>query len=122
MNLRWLAIVVILFAAIPAAAQETPKTQTLQTNKEKISYGIGVDAGKSLKNRDLDIDIELVIKGLRDAYFGKELLISENEIRTVLTAFQKELMEKRAAEAKIAAEKNKKDGEAFLAKNKSRGR
>ena len=119
MNLRWLAIVAILSAAVPAAAQEAQEKQALQTKKEKVSYGIGVDAGKSFRNQKLDIDIELMIKGLRDAYSGNELLIPETEIRAVLTAFQKELVEQRAAETKMAAEKNKKEGEAFLAKNKT---
>jgi FKBP-type peptidyl-prolyl cis-trans isomerase len=117
MNLKWLAIVIMLFAAASAGAQEP---QPLQSQKEKISYAIGIDVARSYQSRKLDIDIELVIKAIRDVYSGGKPLLSDEEVRTTLTAYQKELMDKQAEAAKIAADKNKKEGEAFLAENKTK--
>ncbi len=120
MNLKWLALVIAFFAATTAAAQQAQEPPPLQTQKEKVSYAIGIDVAKSYKARKLDIDIDLVIRAIKDVYSENKLLMTDEEVRTVLTAYQKELLDKRSEELKIAAEKNKKEGEAFLAANKAR--
>jgi len=48
------------------------------------------------------------------------MLMTEEEIRESLSALQKELMEKQAEKTKLMGEKNKKEGEAFLAENKKK--
>ena len=47
-------------------------------------------------------------------------MLSEEEMRTVMTAFQKEMAAKQAEMMKSQGEKNKKEGEAFLAENKKK--
>jgi len=131
MNLKWLALLAICLMASQAGAQETPpaekkespetqQSSVLQTQKEKISYGIGVNAAQGFKNRKMDLDLEALIKGLRDGFAGNHFLISEEEIRKVLTDYQQELAARDAAEKKALAEKNKQEGEAFLAENKKK--
>lgn len=117
---KFLAIVLVLFAASQVRAQETEEATALKTQKERLSYAIGVNAAKNLKNMGSDLDLEVVIRALRDEYSGGELLISEKEIRDILTAYQKEMLEKQAAASKALAEKNKKEGDAFLAENKTK--
>ena len=117
MDMKWPAIVIMFFVATPTRAQEA---QALQTQKEKISYGIGVDAARNFKRMELDLDLEMVIKGLRDGYSGGKLLMTDDEIRKTLTAYQQELLQKQAQALKVAGEKNKKEGEAFLAENKTK--
>jgi FKBP-type peptidyl-prolyl cis-trans isomerase FklB len=51
---------------------------------------------------------------------GKKAAMSEQEMRETLMALQQELATKRNAQMKELAEKNKKDGEAFLAENKTK--
>ena len=46
--------------------------------------------------------------------------MTEQEMKETLAGLQKELMEKQAERAKLLAEKNKKEGEAFLAANKTK--
>jgi FKBP-type peptidyl-prolyl cis-trans isomerase len=110
----------MLFPTAQLSAQEAQEEANLKTQKERLSYSIGVNAGKSLKSMEIDLDLELVIQALRDAYSGSELLMSEEEIRNVLTAYQKERLEKQAEATKLLAEKNKKEGDAFLAENKTK--
>jgi len=117
MNFKWLAIALLLFAAAPIHAQEQ---QALTTQKEKIGYAIGVDAARNFKRLGLDFDLETLIKALHDVYSGNKLLMSDEEMRTVMTAYKKEIEQKQADAAKIAAEKNKKEGDAFLAANKAK--
>jgi FKBP-type peptidyl-prolyl cis-trans isomerase len=119
-NLKYLIIVSMLFPTAQLSAQEAQEEANLKTQKERLSYSIGVNAGKSLKSMEIDLDLELVIQALRDAYSGSELLMSEEEIRNVLIAYQKERLEKQAEATKLLAEKNKKEGDAFLAENKTK--
>lgn len=120
MNLKPLVILLMLIAATQVSAQETQEKTMLKTRKEQLSYAIGVNAGKSLKGLEIDLDVELAIQALRDAYSGSKLLMSEKEISDALNAFQKERLEKQAAETKLLAEKNKKEGDAFLEENKKK--
>jgi FKBP-type peptidyl-prolyl cis-trans isomerase FklB len=94
--------------------------KTLQTTKEKQGYSIGVDMGNRLKSNALDIDSDSLAQGLKDALSGGKLLLTEQEMKETLAGLQKELMEKQAERTKQIAEKNKKEGEAFLAENRKK--
>jgi len=92
----------------------------LKSQKDKVSYSIGLDIGKSLKRQSIDVEENLLIQGLKDALSGRKQLLNDEEAREVLTAYQKELVAKHTEEARIAGEKNKKEGEEFLAENKKK--
>jgi FKBP-type peptidyl-prolyl cis-trans isomerase len=121
-NRKWLGITLMVFVASAATAQENQKTQqqVLKTQREKISYAIGVNAARNLKRMGVDLDLEVLIKALRDVYSDNELLVTEAELRAILDSYKQELTKKAAEEAKNLAEKNKKEGEAFLATNKQK--
>ena len=93
----------------PAAAEKT--------DKKKVSYGIGVDIGRNFKRLALDLDLDILTKGLKDAYTGKKLSIPDNELRNIMSAYQNELKEKQTAAIKNTGEANQKAGDAFLADN-----
>jgi len=118
MKLRWLAAAAAaLLLAGHASAEDTPK---LTNQKDKVSYSIGMDIGENLKKQSVDVDIDLLAKGVRDAMAGGETLLSAEEARETLVALQQELREKALERRKQDAEKNKKEGEAFLAENKTK--
>jgi FKBP-type peptidyl-prolyl cis-trans isomerase FklB len=96
-------------------AQDAP---VLKTEKERLSYAMGMDLGKQLRSRSVDIDPALFAKALEDALSGGKTLLTDAEAKAALAAFQKAIMAKQAAAAKVAGEKNKAGGEAFLAANK----
>lgn len=95
----------------------------LTTPKQRVSYSIGVNIGGNLKRQEMDIDAKALVAGISDAIAGKTVL-SEAEMREVMTAFQQEMETKMAAKenareeqnAKVAPE-NLKKGEEFLAAN-----
>jgi FKBP-type peptidyl-prolyl cis-trans isomerase FklB len=107
-------------AAPQLGAQETQEDKILKTEKEKISYVIGVNAVRNFESRGDDFDLEMVIRGLRDAYSGKKLLLSEKECNEILDAYRKKQLLKQIEATKNAGEKNKKEGDAFLEQNKAR--
>ncbi len=115
MKMRFVpALCMVMIAAQAGAADKAQ----LKTDKDRNSYVIGIDIGNSLKQQPLELDAELIGRGIKDALAGAQLLLSEQELKDALTALQKELMAKQQAMAKEKGEKNKKEGEAFLAKNK----
>ena len=105
----------LLTAQVNAAEQPALKTQ-----KEKRSYGIGVDMSRNFKKQGVDFDTEALLKGFRDESSGKKLRMTEEEMRATLSAYQQELMQKRTQAMRAAAEENKKIGEAFLEENKKK--
>jgi FKBP-type peptidyl-prolyl cis-trans isomerase FklB len=113
MKLRLIAILGVLFLVSQAHAQEN---LVLKNQKEKMSYIIGMDIGNNLKKQGIDIDTNIFIKGIKDAFTNAKSLLSEQEIRETMTAFQKEMQAKQEEIGK----KNKKEGEAFLAENKKK--
>jgi FKBP-type peptidyl-prolyl cis-trans isomerase len=108
-----LLIYSVLYFAGSLNAQETP---TLKTEKDKISYGIGVGYLRNLQRQGIEYDLEMIVKGLRDASSGK-ILLAEEELQKTMNAFQAELQKKFQDAQKATAEKNKKAGDGFLAEN-----
>jgi FKBP-type peptidyl-prolyl cis-trans isomerase FklB len=93
---------------------------TLTTQKEKVSYAIGMQIGKNLTREGVDIDTAIFLRGLVDVVAGGKPLMTDEEARTVIQMLQQETMAKREAEMKVHGEANKKEGEAFLAENKKK--
>ena len=100
----------------PAAEQSAPAAAG-KVDKKKVSYGIGVDIGRNFKRLGLDLDLDVLTKGLKDANAGNKLDMSEDELRAVMSAYKTEMMQKQAEAIKSIGETNKKAGEAFLAEN-----
>jgi FKBP-type peptidyl-prolyl cis-trans isomerase FklB len=92
----------------------------LKNYKDKVSYIIGIDIGKNLKNQSIDIDPDILARGIKDAISGKKPLMTEQEVQETTAAFQKEMTAKQTELIKKVGEKNRKEGEAFLAENKQR--
>ncbi len=90
--------------------------QDLKSQKEKMSYIIGMDIGKNLKNQSVDIDQAALGKGIKDALSGGKSSLTDEETRETMAAFQKEMI----AKAQALGEKNKKEGAVFLGENKKK--
>ncbi|MGB9716026.1 MAG: FKBP-type peptidyl-prolyl cis-trans isomerase [Thermodesulfovibrionales bacterium] len=117
MRLRWLVVLGIIFFVSQAFAGEK---LILKDNKDKVSYSMGVRVGNSLKRESIDINQDAFIQGFKDELSGHKKLMTDQEVNETLMNFQKEMMAKEAARLKELGEKNKKEGEAFLAENKNK--
>ena len=106
MKLRVIVALGILFLVSQVNAQEK---LVLKNQKEKVSYIIGTDIGGNLKRQSIDIDPNILARGVQDALSGANPLLSKEEIQETMVAFQKEMMEKQ-----------KQRGEAFLSENKKK--
>lgn len=114
----WIAGLIVLGLSGPQ--QATQQKTVLKTQKEKVSYSIGLDIGRNFMERGIDINTDLLLQGIKDAFSGATPSMTDSEMREVMTAFQTEMMAKMEAASKKAAEKNKKEGETFLVENKKK--
>jgi FKBP-type peptidyl-prolyl cis-trans isomerase len=109
MRLLFIALLGLSITLPLRAADENP----FKSPKEKASYALGMNIGKQLRQMDAEVDTEVYMKALKEALSGGKLLLTDEQVRETLMAWQTELRTK-------SLEKNKKDGEAFLAQNKKK--
>ena len=114
---RWTVVLGIALLTLPAAAQDSPH---FKTPKEKLSYALGMEIGNGFRKQALDLDPAIVNQGFADAFSGGKTLLSEDEMRAVLTSAKQDYQKKQAALRAEKAQESLKQGEAFLAANKSK--
>lgn len=117
MKFRLGVILCIVFVASLVHAEEK---SAVTSKKDKLSYSIGMNIGHDLKRQSIDIDPDMLAKGLKDAFSGGQTLMTEDEARQTLADFQKEMVAKQQESMKVTGEKNRKEGEAFLSANKKK--
>ena len=101
-----------LALAINLGAAEEPKP--LSTQKEKASYGVGMNVGRSFKSDLIDLDIDSFVRGFKDALAGTKSAVSEEDLEKAIAAMRDDVTKK--SNERVAV--NKKAGQEFLAKNK----
>ncbi|MCI0442224.1 FKBP-type peptidyl-prolyl cis-trans isomerase [bacterium] len=119
--MKMLSVLIIsAFLCVPNLwAQQ--QTAPLKTEKDKQSYVIGLNLGADMKRRSVeDLNFDMLIRGIRDAYSGGNKLLTEEEQNQIWAAFQKSLAEKQKVNTMKTAEENKKKSDAFLAENKNK--
>jgi len=92
----------------------------LKDQKDKVSYSIGLDIGTTMKRQLIDVNDELLNKGIKDGLSGSKPLMTEEETKEAMAAFQKDMMAKQAAVKKEQGEKNTGEGKKFLDENKAK--
>ena len=93
--------------------EEVDANVELKTLMDKVSYGIGLNIGRQFHKQGVAIDIAMVTRGLADAFAERTPLLTDEELGQSMAVFQQDLLKRQA-------EKNKRDGEAFLATNKAK--
>lgn len=94
---------------------------TLKTQKEKASYALGMKIGGDIKKQvNTAVDPTIAARGFKDALAGSKPLLTEDEERSALMQLQSEVREQQQAKAHEAGAAARKEGDAFLAENKSK--
>jgi FKBP-type peptidyl-prolyl cis-trans isomerase FklB len=102
------------------ARKPGPAPLVLKTPKDKASYAIGMNVGKSLHKDSVDVDPTILLRGLKDALAGGKTLLTDDEAKTAMVAIQADLRKKQEAKMAVLGDANKKEGDAFLADNKTK--
>src|SRR5271165_3174379 len=103
-----------------AAGSKAAAPLVLNTPKEKASYAIGQNIGKAMKKDSVDIDPNILARGIKDAVTGAKQAMTDEEEQTALQAFQTEMKGKMEAKAAATGLVNKQAGETFMAANKTK--
>jgi FKBP-type peptidyl-prolyl cis-trans isomerase FklB len=106
-----------LSAAAPLFADGT--NNTLTDEKSRLSYSIGMMFANRWKEQGVDVDPNLVLRGMKDQQSGGPTLMSQQEMHDLINKFQNALADRQQKMRDQLLAKNKADGEAFLAKNKT---
>jgi FKBP-type peptidyl-prolyl cis-trans isomerase FklB len=140
---RWIVALGIVLLVGAAAAQEAPtgnkpqekvaeakaateggptdktaqETLTIQSRKDRLSYAFGVDLARDLKRQRNDLNVDMVVTALTDALADKKLLMTDEEVATTLKTFDQERKQDFEHAKSMLAQKNKKAGQEFFAKN-----
>src|SRR3972149_6199202 len=113
-------VMVICCLAILATVAFAEEQSALQTEKEKISYSLGVSIGKGLVNQGIDIDVDLIARGLKDAVSAGQTLLTDQQMQEILVNLQKQVMARQQQKVAELAADNRKKGEEFLTGNKTK--
>ena len=106
----------LILASALAGGQEQPKAASeAMSLKQKVSYAIGLDMGKRMKNQAVELEPDVLAQGIKDGLAGQEKLTPE-QIQQAMQEFQRELQGKQQELAKTKA----KEGEDYLAENKKK--
>lgn len=106
-------------AAVANTATNAPKLSP-QEQKEKWSYAIGMNIGTGMKRGGVDLDVDVMASAMKDVLAGRDLKMTDQQAQEAWRSYQMESRNKQQEIRKESAEKNKKEGEAFLAENKKK--
>src|ERR1700684_893152 len=100
----------------PATTQQTPAAESqtasaFKTQKDKVSYAIGMNLGTTFRRQSVDVDPKVLQPGLEDAISGGKTLLSDDEARATLNEFQTEMRKKMQEKMQAVSETNKKEGD-----------
>ena len=88
--------------------------------RERASYAIGVDIANNIEQMQDDIDLDVLIQGLRDALSDRDPRMDQEEMSQVLQEFMTSVQAANAQRRDELMETNQQEGAAFLAENGSK--
>jgi FKBP-type peptidyl-prolyl cis-trans isomerase len=103
-------------AATAKTDQEGPAI-TFQNRTDKLSYAFGVNLARDLQQQKNSLNVDLLMKALRDALAGNKLIMTDEEVTATLKTFDAEQKQDLQHARMMVSERNKREGEAFFAEN-----
>ena len=108
-------------AMTDAARAQAPKTQ-----RERVGYALGAEIGSAFKQQGVDFDVPAFNTAIRDAMAGNRLQMTSSQIQEIIMSLNKSGAatagggKPAAAADTTAVDKNKREGDAFLAANRGK--
>lgn len=94
------------------------KVGDLTDSEDQVSYMVGRDIGKSLKDLDTDLKREVVFAAIEEVLDDQPSQLSDSVLSEVRSEFTKKLQSDKEAKLQKDVKENKKEGEEFLKANK----
>jgi FKBP-type peptidyl-prolyl cis-trans isomerase FklB len=121
MNIKVITLMALtgLLGASGLRAEDAAPTN----DKDKISYALGAYYGGDWKRREIevsDLNFDELVRALKTALAGEKSALTDQELKDALNKFQQDLTTRQQEKRRVLGEKNKTEGEAFLAENKTK--
>ncbi len=118
--MKKIKLALCFFAAALMAAQGVVLAENSEEltegRQQRVSYAIGMQIAESLRANRMDLDIETVIRGIKDGYTDREPLMSEAELMETF----REMIEEQETEHEAEGELNLERSNRFLEENSQR--
>jgi FKBP-type peptidyl-prolyl cis-trans isomerase FklB len=110
-------VVITAFSTLSLAAAEK---KLLITEQDRVSYSIGLSIGSNFKQQSIEITLEPLMAGIKDALLNSKPRLTQQEIQATMEAFRKDMTAKIKKKKESQAGQNVAEGEQFLRKNGSK--
>ncbi|NQU64432.1 MAG: FKBP-type peptidyl-prolyl cis-trans isomerase [SAR324 cluster bacterium] len=112
-------ICLVLFAvtAIFSFNLSAAEKKLLNDENDRISYSIGLSIGSNFKQQSIDITMDPLMAGIKDALLDRKPLLTPQEIQATMEAFRKDMTTKMKKKKELEAGQNLEEGVQFLKKN-----
>ncbi len=109
--------IIILFASPALAGEQKTENNTLENEKDQISYSLGYQIGKDFKKETTDIVDSAFLKGVNDALGRKQPAVDPKEMNDTLSDMKSKIIKRQRAEKVEMVERRLGAGEKFLEEN-----
>lgn len=111
--MRFLCCTLLMLTTSAGSAQTIDKKVEFKSNKEKVSYAIGMNVARQFQQQGLDLDVDKFALGVAAVLKGLDPALSAEEIQKAFETFEAE----QAAERKKLGETNLAAAKKFLEEN-----
>jgi len=113
-------LLALMMAGATSFSMAAEPVKSLETQEQKVSYSFGLVFGKRMTNDLPDLNVDVFVQGLKDAFRGEAQLLTDDQVGEILSTFQRDLQQKQLEKVQEVGLENKKTGTDFLAKNKDK--
>ena len=89
----------------------------LATEKEQVSYMIGMAMGKQLDTIKDEVDVDVISRAIKSSLAGDKLLLTDEQAAKISETFGEKMQAKQIAKMLADAKQNAEAGDKFLAEN-----
>lgn len=128
-----LTLLLVLSIALPLVTSAQKKTKKcckhkkecvtapgMLNNMDTVSYLIGTDIARNFKTKDIELNYDMMFKGMKDGKAGVDTLFTQDELQQILMEWNQRMYQESLKKDQNKATENKASGIAFLAQNKTR--
>jgi FKBP-type peptidyl-prolyl cis-trans isomerase FklB len=115
--MKYFTLGILSMALLACQGNTQEKSTAMKSHQDSVSYCIGLDIGKTLQQQMIEVNPELVARGIQERLKGVTPKLTDDQVKSILSALQEEMMTKHNEKAKMQGEQNKKDGASFLSEN-----
>ncbi|OHB64600.1 MAG: hypothetical protein A2Y77_02820 [Planctomycetes bacterium RBG_13_62_9] len=101
----FLAVCGIMLTTSVGFAAAQPDSNDLKTDQDKVSYVVGTQIAQSIKTQNMEVNLDVLIRGLRDALAGKPNLFTAEQQNEIMKAWQQRQMATRQTQREAEAVK-----------------